>query len=269
MLLRVVPVIVLIGCFPDDDDDEDPPGVCGNGVVERGEQCDDGNPNSATCSPSCQTVETYTVHWRTSSVSGAEHSCPAGFDRADVIVQPATADGDCFPELSDCAFTTHDSPTVFTSPCADGAARVQMPPPLTYAHEGYRVSVRFATSSTNEIYGETLSTWLTEVTDATMYEDSGYARVRWDLRSATGAALDCAMADIADVTIIATEATGVVLPVTLTVPCTKLSAFTPPLVAADYNLELTTRRASATRGVIAIGRRSAVTDPGPIMLTMP
>jgi cysteine-rich repeat protein len=269
MLVRLIPLIVVLGCLPDDDEPEDTPGICGNGVVEPGEQCDDGNPNSATCSPACQIVDTYTVHWRTSSVSGVEHSCPSGFDTADVVVQPAVADGDCFPELSDCAFTTHDSPTLFTSPCADGAARVQMPPPLTYSHEGYRVSVRFASSSTDEIYGETLSTWLTEVTDATMYEDSGYARVSWDLRSATGAAINCGMADIGDITITATEATGVLPPVTFTVPCTKLSAFTPPLVTSSYSLELTTWRASATRDAIAIGGRSAVTDPGPILLTMP
>jgi cysteine-rich repeat protein len=41
-----------------------PPGVCGNGIVEAGEVCDDGNNNSFDhCSPDCDHVCTGTSIW--------------------------------------------------------------------------------------------------------------------------------------------------------------------------------------------------------------
>ena len=266
MLHRFVFALGLLGgCFLPEEDPEDLPSVCGDGARTGGEECDDENlEDGDACSSTCKRVEQYTVHWRTSSVSGAVHSCPAGFDLADVIMVPVAATSDCYPSLSrSCPFDVTGAEIVHTAECIDGAANVQVPPRLL--RDGYQVSVRFVSSTTGEVYGQTLPQWMTEVTETTLHIESGFARIKWDLRSPTGDPLDCAGANTAYITARLTHAD--LLPITMMLACPELTMLSPPLLEGTWNLELTARQ-DVTRISIPIAPRSALSDPGPIVITM-
>ena len=266
-MIRYLLLLSLVGCFLPDEDDDEHADVCGDGVVTGAEQCDDGNlADGDACSSSCKKVEQFTVHWRTASVSGQMHSCPAGFDVARIIAEPVHTPDDCYDDS--CTFTRSGPDVVFSAPCADGAARVQLPPVLTYSHEAYRVAVRFETTS-GEIYGETLQSWLHEVTEVVMYEDQGFAHVTWNLRDTNGTVLDCFNANVLDVTVDVRAPDGWVAG-TVTLPCNKLATYTPPIVAGtDYTVQLTTSRATATLPKVSIAARSSVTDLGAVTLVVP
>jgi len=266
-MLRYLPLLLLplAGCLFAEDDDE-PPAVCGDGIKDATEQCDDGNlADGDVCSSTCKTVEQHTVHWSTSSVSGQIHSCPAGFDVARVIVEPVKTPADCTDlDLESCTFERNGPDVVFTAPCANGATRVQLPP-----HDTYRVAVSFENSTSSEVYGETLQTWLREVTTVVMYEDQGFVHVGWNLRDTNGTVLDCFNANVLDVTINVKAPDGWVAG-TQTVLCRTLALYTPPIVAGtDYTVELVTSRGTTTVPAVSIAKRSAVTELGEVTLVVP
>lgn len=268
-MLRFIPFVVLAGCwFPEGDDGYEPdPPVCGDGVQDR-EECDDGNTvDGDTCSSTCQKVQQYTVHWRTSSVSSGSHSCPAGFDTANVIVEPIVAPDDCYPTLDDCAYTSNGPEVTFAAPCLDGAKRVQLPP-LRGTHEAYRVAVAFENSASGEVYGETLPSVLREVTELVMYEDQGFVRAAWNFVSTTWGPLDCFNANVPDVTIKVIESDGGVAGMT-TVPCMKLSAYSPPIVHGVYTVDVITSQGSATVPNVTVDDRSGLTDLGTVTVRVP
>jgi hypothetical protein len=53
----------------------------------------------------------------------------------------------------------------------------------------------------------------------------------------------------------------------MTLPCPDLSVITAPLLQGTWNLELTARQ-DVTRITIPIAPRSALSDPGPIVITI-
>src|SRR5262249_35967116 len=81
---------------------EPPPdeGVCGDGSVDPGEQCDDGNTISGDgCSATCQTETPDTQHttkatWTLKDLAtDTATACPDGFDTASLNSQPVDAGG--------------------------------------------------------------------------------------------------------------------------------------------------------------------------------
>jgi len=258
-MLRFLPLLLLAGCWFEDDD-EYVPSVCGDGRVDYDEECDYANAADAdSCSATCERVAPYTVHWRTKTVAGAEHSCPMGFDRANVIVQPVIRDGE--------TFTPNGAPIVTTTPCADGSEVIKLEPIPSYSANAYRVAVSFASSTSEEVYGETLSTWLEEVTDVVMYEDAGFVRLGWNFHSAEWGTLDCFNANVADVTI---NITALNWPAaSYTVPCMELATYSPPIPVGVWQVELVTSRATTTLTDVSVGRRSTVTDLGTVTLEIP
>ena len=258
---RFILLLPLVGC----PDDPVPPLVCGDSLVTTGEQCDDGNTDDGdSCSSACERVEQYAVHWRTASVAGPMHSCPAFFDLAVVRVQPVLIEANC--DRSDCGFEPNGPEVAFASPCNDGAERIQLPPQLG-SHDAYRVAVEFQNGTTGEIYGKTLSSWLSEVTELIIYEDAGFVHLAWDLRTPAGDELDCASAEIEDVTI---NVYGDVSQVaTLTVPCTELATYSPPIPVGVWHVDVVTSRATTALTGVVVGRRSAVTELGAVTLTIP
>jgi hypothetical protein len=151
-------------------------------------------------------------------------------------------------------------PVVFTRDCSDGAARVTRLAKPSYEYVGHRVSVQFSSTATGETYGTTLETWLSEVTETTMHETSGFAHVTWSFRNAAGAPLDCYQANAANVKLVLTDTAGALLPVEVTVPCGKLATYTPPLPAATYTIEMTTEHQSMKIENVVVHARSAVTE---------
>lgn len=261
---RFILLLSLVGC---DYDPEYQPLFCGDNILSSAEQCDDGNTEDGDgCSSTCEREEQYTVHWRTVSGAGAMHSCPAFFDVAIVQVQPVLISSECSSERTDCDFEPNGPELAFASPCNDGAELLQLPPSLG-SHDAYRVAVELQNGTTGESYGETLSTWLSEVTDVIMYEDAGFVHLGWDLRTSAGGELDCASAQIDDVTI---NVYGNVSQVaTLTVPCTELETYTPPIPVGVWHVDVVTSRATTTLTGVVVGRHSAVTELGPVTLTIP
>ena len=256
-MLRLTYLILIAGssgCWLPEDAEppSTPPDVCGDGKVTGTEVCDDGNlVDGDGCSSSCGRVAAFQTHWQTSSLAGAVQACPVGFDLVDVIFQPVRA-----PDVLDGPELVH------TVDCSDGVAETEVPPRL------YDVSVRFSNRTTGELYGETLPERATTGQRVTMYTDAGFARVTWDLRSATGQALDCQAAVVDNVIATFTPAGGGAAIVT-SFPCAAASGITPPLGAGVYDLELAARQQVTTLTGVTIDPRSALTDPGPIAITMP
>ncbi len=245
-MLRYLPfVIVVSGCMlPEDAEPMDPPSVCGNGVRELDEACDDGNTlDGDSCSSSCERVDQYTVHWHTTGSTG-EHSCPAGFDTARVIIQQ-DLDGE---------------PLTVTAPCLDGATRIQLP-----QNRDYLVSVAFESSATGEVYGQTLPQPLVEVTDTTMYENQGFLRLRWDVLTADGQPRSCP--DDMTATLTRTTDNGTT---TITIPlsCADHVALSEPIFGATYDLEVTMTGTDVDVKIpgVVIEPRSALTELGPIAI---
>ena len=256
MLRLILPFVVLAGCWLGDDDDDYEEPVCGDGVVS-GEECDDGNTaDGDSCSSTCKKVTQYTVHWRTQSVSGATHSCPAGFDRAEVIVEPVVAPDD----------TPSGPKAIVPAPCLDGASRVQLP--TRGYQEKHLVSVAFKNSTSGEVYGETLPSLLREVTELVMYEDEGFLRVAWNFVSTQWGPLDCFNANVPDVTIKVTASDNWVAGMT-TVPCMNLATITPPIVHGVYTVDVITSQGSTRLPNVTIDDRSALTDLGSVTVMVP
>ena len=256
MKLALVFVVLAAGsgCMFYEEDDEDngvtiPPDVCGDGVRTGSEVCDDGNLiDGDGCSSSCGRIESFQIHWRTSTLAGDLRTCPVGFDLAEVILQPMTG-----PDI------------VRAVDCSDGVAELEVTP------HAYRSSVRFSNVASGEIYGQTLPEAAVSGQVLTMYTDAGFARVTWDLRRETAQATDCQTALVDYIVATFTQVSGGA-PITAAFHCsltTATTAITAPIAAGSYDLVLTARGHASASTPVTIAPRSALTDPGPIVITIP
>jgi cysteine-rich repeat protein len=72
---------------------EGPPNVCGDGALGGSEQCDDGNTTAGDgCSADCKSEFKITSNW-TFKNAGQTTTCPNGYDTAAVYTQPLDGQG--------------------------------------------------------------------------------------------------------------------------------------------------------------------------------
>jgi cysteine-rich repeat protein len=177
-------LVVLAGCFEinptGDDDYEPPPSTCGNGVVESGEQCDDGNLIAGDgCNQRCQTERHLQASWRLQTVAGSPAACPPGIDTAEVTVQaylPTTCSSVPCPD------TLIGTPTVLTGTCASGEVTTIVEP-----LGNYRVTVRLLGTA---VYAISLPQHVRVLdsdvaTTVPVYSDGGYLQLSWGFHDDT------------------------------------------------------------------------------------
>ena len=116
---------------------------CGDGHVDPGEQCDDGNsiPNDGCtlCMIDAQRMAAIDATWTLSTVAGDVAPCPSGFDTAAVIATPVDSNG-----------TATGAPLVSLLDCSAGMGTSAKLPAMTYSAKiaitNHAMSQTFATS---------------------------------------------------------------------------------------------------------------------------
>lgn len=158
--------------------------VCGNGVVETGEQCDDGNTtNGDGCSSTCKTEGKTTANWtirRTGSATPL--TCPPGYDTAALYSQLLDSNGQ-----------TVGQPVIDLFTCSDGTGASGFLEPGVYD-----TWIAITTQSGSPIYSQTVDALVDlnngdKTYTADIYEDGGYFGWSWNLQGDTSnSALSCA-----------------------------------------------------------------------------
>lgn len=181
-------LVLVAGCFRldsfGDDDDDAPPGTCGNGIVEDGEQCDDGNlANGDGCNASCYVEPHIAASWQLQTVAGTPVACPAAVDIAEVTLQPYQQ-GTC--DSVPCPDTLFGTPTVLTGACASGNVAMYGQPGV-----GYRVTVRLVAAATQQVYAISVPQHVrangasTASVAVPIYSDGGYLQLSWGFHDDT------------------------------------------------------------------------------------
>ncbi|MDX2088382.1 MAG: hypothetical protein SFX73_11055 [Kofleriaceae bacterium] len=186
-LMRMVPVLALAlgGCILGADEPEP---TCGDGTVDEGEACDDGNNVADDGCSGCVVdivPRNLSVTWTLrTAASSAPVTCPQGYDTAEIVTQNVAADG-----------TPMGAPQIDVLDCSAGAA--------TLVFDSSRVaevavSVRITTGTGGTVFAESLS----ETVDLSVADgelavailtDGGYFGLAWTLRGQTsGNELTCA-----------------------------------------------------------------------------
>jgi len=230
-----------------------PPGpVCGNGVLETGEACDDGTANGTTgdtCTASCTVVTTQLGHisstWHLDSVdatTGAltQDVCPTGFDTAalhtvgadanGIQIDPCTsANSNCFIDLFTCsAFAGLSAP---------------LPP------RNYLTWVEITSHDGTQVYATSTADFL-DITNVDMnfdthiLTDGGYFKLTWTLKGETsGNTLTCAQTAAAhsaggSVEVASTLSSNTSVLFTDKFDCEDHFGYSAPLHAASYDLAI-------------------------------
>ena len=180
-------------------------GVCGDGVIDPGEQCDDGANNGApgdACTMSCELAGGGAGHiqatWQVATIDGAGNTtpipCPSTIDTAALHTVAASPDGTA---LDPC--TTPDSNCfIDLFNCSDGQGTSAGLPPQNYLtwieltnHDG---SVTYATST--EAFVDITNA--DQTFSAQILDNGGYFKLAWTLVGATSnQPLSCSQTDAA------------------------------------------------------------------------
>ena len=201
---------------------------CGDGILDPGESCDDGNNASGDgCSSTCGLEATpHTTHatWKIQDISGANAGCPVGFDTAIVVSWKVDASGNhigtctpggspsdsCYLDIFSCAAgqgTTGPIPDTTKFPNATGGT--------------FETFVAITNHSGSMVYAESLSD-LEDLRTAngvfpndpdhlhgTIYNNGGYFTASWTLKGATSnSQLSCSQAGSGGVSILSTVTGG-------------------------------------------------------------
>ena len=205
------------------------PNNCGNGLLDFDEQCDDGNTiDGDGCSSSCfvegQLSGFMTSVWTFQDLDGTITGCPVGFPRIDIIM---------LGQLS--------GPFVESFDCVNGSAFSQQLPRDLFTVQAQVVSMDaaqvFATSLPQEVD--------LRVSDGTfstvIFNDAGFFGMSWVLRGAvTNNVLNCAQANVAAIEITTSPSGTADL-----LDCTAGSGFTSALAAGSYTVSTTAENASS------------------------
>jgi len=228
-----------------------PPGpVCGNGVVETGEACDDGGANGTTgdsCSAACTVVGSSQAHisttWHLDSVdatTGAltQADCPTGFDTAALHTVRANADGTA---VANCTSTVAGTCYVDLFNCTDFAGVTSDLPPGNYLtwveitdHSGATV---YATSTADFVDVTTVDMNF----DTHILVDGGYFKLSWILQGETsGNTLTCAQTAAAKSAGGSVETTATISTTTTAFSdkfdCEDHFGYSAPLHSGDYDI---------------------------------
>jgi cysteine-rich repeat protein len=212
----------------------EPDPVCGDGFLDVGEQCDDGNTIADDGCTACtidQIPVTYrtTANWMLKNVSGTTTACPGGYDTAAVYSQAVNASdvpvGQPIIDLftcSDMTGTTSDLP----------AGRYQTWIDITNTNN----TLKYA-SSLSAIVDLTASN---KTFSAQILNDGGYFQLAWNLIGAVSSnALTCAQAGAAGgVEAVSTDVGNASNFVSDVFTCTDQVGVSAGLLAATYSVDV-------------------------------
>lgn len=207
--------------------------MCGDGIVDPGEQCDDGNPVAGDGCTACTLDSGGGAHvgatWQIKNVAGQPQACPNGFDTAALVNQPIDSAGNAVGQ-----------PIIDLFDCVAGQGTSAELPATTYEtfveitdHNGTNV---YAKSVPADL--DVTTTDLTYNTD--ILTDGGYFAFAWMLTQG-GAAVTCSQAGVTG------SASGVELVSTLLsngsmkddeFTCEDGMGVTSGLVAGDYTVSI-------------------------------
>lgn len=249
MKLLAVVIALQTGCVLLVDDEPGP--ACGDGFVDSGEACDDGNSISddgcSSCSIDVQT-RYLRVNWRLRDIATATvTACPASFDTAELVTEQVTVSGEPIGGM-----------TVDVHSCATGGGTV----PIQVGQLGgnVRTWVRI-TNGAGNLYAESLVTTVDLSTadamiDVGILNDGGYFEVAWTLRGATsGTVLSCSSADEPDSIELVTTLASPSLAFSDKFTCEDGSGITGGLRAGSYTASL-----AAVKNDASIGTAPALTN---------
>jgi cysteine-rich repeat protein len=224
--------LIVAACTATPSDDSG--GFCGDGVVDPGEDCDDGGRASGDgCSSICLTegqVSQFvtTANWTLKNLPDTATTCPTGFETAAVTSQLVDASdqpvsGTVAIDLFNCA-----SGTGTTAPLAAGR---------------YLTFVAITNADGTQTYAQSVSAIVDLTTQdqtytASIYNDAGYFSWSWMLQGATtNAALTCAQAAAAGGTeLISTSTVSGSQAVSDIWSCVDGTGITAALAAGTYTL---------------------------------
>jgi len=233
---------------PDAAVTHDAAAFCGDGHLDPGEQCDDGNNTSGDgCSANCvleAAVHATHASWQLKNISGSNAGCPAGFDTAIVISWKLDGSGNPIGTCSP-GGTPSGSCYLDLFNCADGAGTTTAIPAGRY-----RTFVAITNTTGSSIFASSLSddVDLTTangafpndpgLTHGTIYKDGGYFAAAWQLVGATsGNALTCTQAMSGGVSVLSTV-TGGTASADDIFNCTDGGGITGGLLAGSYTVSV-------------------------------
>ncbi len=229
-----------------------PPGpVCGNGVQETGEACDDGSANGTTgdtCTTACTIVGTVQGHvsatWHLDSVDAVSGNltqapCPTGFDTAALHTVGADANGIAI----DACTSANSSCFIDLFNCTDFAG-LSAPLPA----RNYLTWVEITNNSGSSVYATSTAKFV-DITNVDMnfdthiLVDGGYFRLTWTLKGETsGNTLSCSQTAAAksaggSVEVVSTL-NGTSTAFTDKFDCEDHFGYSAPLHSGDYTLAI-------------------------------
>ncbi|HEU0037481.1 MAG TPA: DUF4215 domain-containing protein [Kofleriaceae bacterium] len=207
---------------------------CGDGTVQADEECDDGNTISGDgCSSTCLDEVAgdalITANWTFKDVAtNTVTGCPAGFDTVKVVSQPVDAVGNPV-----------GTPIIDLFNCADGTGTTAPLPATTYS-----VHLEVTTATGGVPYASSLSAFV-DVTTAdatfttTILNDGGYFAFDWALVGAnTNNALTCADVATIDSIEITSTLSGTTTAVADKFSCAAGTGVTGGLLAGSYTVSI-------------------------------
>lgn len=232
--------------------------TCGNGRFDDFEQCDDGNTMSGDgCSADCLFEETFggllTSFWSFGDLDGTITGCPAGFPRIDI---------EAFSPLNGQFLQSFD--------CSAGASSMQLPRDL------FKVTAQSVSMDASQLFATSVSAQVDlrfgdGSFQTTFFNDAGFFKLGWVLKGAvTNNVLNCGQAGVvvieSDVTPNGAQEVF---------DCNAGEAFTVPLAAGDYSITLTAKNQNAvvvgtgpvTAGTITVP--NGITQAGMITIPIP
>jgi cysteine-rich repeat protein len=246
--------VVFAGCVISDDDELDP--RCGDGFVDEGETCDDGNSIADDGCTACVADiadRMVNVTWKFRALATAsDTSCPAGAENAEVSTIQVDSSG--------AAIGTERSDPF---PCSVGAGGI----PVEVDQLGGLVETRVRFSGPSGAYGASLP----EIVDVTVmdqdvpfvvFTDAGYVALEWSLSG-----VSCIDDEIDEIVVTATGARSYVD----RFECEDAYGITGGVLPGSYDLTIRatsqdTDVATATVAGVVVGDHNQVTSLGVVDL---
>jgi cysteine-rich repeat protein len=259
------------GCIITSDDSAT---YCGDGILDPGESCDDGNNvDGDGCSARCElevTPHHTTATWTFVTSAGAPSTaCSSTFDTAFVVSQKVDASGNpigtCGPGAA-----ASESCYVDPFPCTAGSGTTQPIPntALFPMATGGRFLTYVAIGNGTQVFAETLGdiedltsqdqTYPSDATQehGTIYSDGGRFQIAWSLVDGNHAPITCSAAMVGSIGVTATLG-GSASPIQLPpFRCDQQIAITTGLLAGGWALSVISLDAL---GTATIGQPTTLT----------